>query len=119
MTYHVSEIAKIVKGKWIAFHEDAEIRELLIDSRKAVFPAVSLFFALKGPRRDGHTFIKEAYKKGIRNFIVSEPVTDIPEHANVLQVRDVLDALQALAYIIVISFIFRLLVSRAAMVKRS
>ncbi len=97
MTYHASDIAKIIKGKWLTFHQDAEIKELLIDSRKAVFPAVSLFFALKGPRRDGHTFIKEAFKKGIRNFIVGEPVADIPEQANVYQARDVLDALQALA----------------------
>lgn len=97
MTYHISEIAKIVKGKWLAFHEDAEIRELLMDSRKAVFPSVSLFFSLKGPRRDGHAFIRDAHKKGIRNFVVSEPVADISEGANILQVRDVLEALQCLA----------------------
>lgn len=97
MTYHISEISKIVKGRWVAFHEDAEIRELLIDSRKAVFPSVSLFFCLKGQRRDGHAFIKDAHKKGIRNFVVSEPVAEVPENANIIQVRDVLEALQSLA----------------------
>ncbi|MBL7699233.1 MAG: bifunctional UDP-N-acetylmuramoyl-tripeptide:D-alanyl-D-alanine ligase/alanine racemase [Chitinophagaceae bacterium] len=97
MTYLISDIAKIVKGTWVAFHEDTVIRELLMDSRKAVFPGVSLFFALKGPRRDGHSFIKDAFKKGIRNFIVSEQLPELPGQANVIHVRDVLEALQTLA----------------------
>ena len=33
---------------------DVEIRELLLDSRKLSNPSQSLFFALKGDRRDGH-----------------------------------------------------------------
>lgn len=78
-------------------HEDVEIRELLMDSRRAVFPESSLFFALKGPRRDGHAFIGEAYKKGIHNFVVSEePVEELP-YANMILVKDVLTSLQLLA----------------------
>lgn len=97
MTYHISEIAPIIKGKLVAFHEDAVIRELLMDSRKAVFPEFSLFFALKGPRRDGHTFIGEAYNKGIKNFVVSAQPAEQPGDANIIVVKDVLAALQSLA----------------------
>lgn len=77
--------------------DDVIIRELLMDSRKAVFPESSLFFALRGPRRDGHSFIKEAYKKGIRNFVVSEaPSADLTD-SNIIIVKDVIEALQCLA----------------------
>lgn len=77
---------------------DAVIEHLLLDSRKVYAPASSLFFALKGPRRDGHQFIPELYKKGIRNFVVSEAI-DISQFpaANFIRVRDTLEALQQLA----------------------
>jgi alanine racemase len=97
LTYHISEIASIIKGKFLKLNDDVIIRELLMDSRKAVFPESSLFFALRGPRRDGHAFIKEAYKKGIRNFVVSEaPSADLPD-ANIIIVKDVVEGLQCLA----------------------
>ena len=97
MTYHISEIASILKGKLIAFHDDAVIRELLMDSRKSVFPEYSLFFALKGPRRDGHAFINEAHKKGIRNFVVSQQPAEQLDDTNIILVKDVIVALQSLA----------------------
>lgn len=96
MIYNISQVASIVKGKVLALHEDAEVKELLLDSRRIAFPSSSLFFALKGPRRDGHTFIKEAYNKGVRSFVVSEPVNELPG-VNIILVNDVLVALQALA----------------------
>jgi len=97
LTYHISEIASILKGKLIAFHDDAVIRELLMDSRKSVFPEYSLFFALKGPRRDGHAFINEAHKKGIRNFVVSQQPAEQLDDTNIILVKDVIVALQSLA----------------------
>src|SRR5262249_3719133 len=56
------------------------------------------FFAIKGPRRDGHGFIEPLYAKGVRYFVVSEPVNTatIPE-AGIIQVKNVLQALQMLA----------------------
>ena len=78
-------------------HEDAIVRELVMDSRKVAFPETSLFFALKGQRRDGHLFIEEAFKKGIRNFIISDKSAAVPGAANVIAVKDVLEALQCLA----------------------
>ncbi len=74
------------------------IEQLLLDSRKIYSPATSLFFALKGPRRDGHQFIQELYKKGVRNFIICEITTSsLYPDANFLRVDDSLQALQQLA----------------------
>ena len=58
-------------------------------------PATSLFFALKGTRRDGHQFMPELYKRGVRAFVISEAIdiTGFPE-AVFLLVKDTLYALQ-------------------------
>ena len=53
---------------------DNSIEYIFFDSRKVFSPATSLFIALKGPRRNGHNFIPELYKKGVRNFIVCEEI---------------------------------------------
>src|SRR5258705_3725938 len=77
---------------------DATIEQLLLDSRKINSPTTSLFFALKGPRRDGHQFIPDLYKKGVRNFVCSEKINlSLYPDANFLQVDDGLQALQQLA----------------------
>lgn len=98
MIYSIENIASIVKGKWLLQHDNAPIANLLIDSRRLIFPASSLFFALQGPRRDGHTFIDQLYDKGVRNFVISETIdsANIPD-ANIIQVPDTLQALQSLA----------------------
>lgn len=97
MKYFIDNIASIIKAKWLVQHDNALIEQLLIDSRKLIFPQSSLFFALKGPRRDGHTFITQLYQKGVRNFVVSEAVdVSALADANVLQVSDPLQALQNL-----------------------
>lgn len=97
MAYPVTHIAKIINAKLQLF-ADASVEHLLFDSRKVFYPATSLFIALKGPRRNGHSFIPELYKKGVRNFVVSEPLSsdDYPG-ANILFVQDTLIALQKLA----------------------
>ena len=94
--YSIEQIATIVKGKWLQQGVAATIEYLLPDSRKLLFPSTSLFFALKGPRRNGHSFIAEVYDKGVRNFIV-EAAAELPPDANIIQVKDVLQSLQVLA----------------------
>lgn len=75
-----------------------QIRHLLLDSRSVLFPEESLFFALKGAKQDGHSFIWDAYEKGIRQFVVSREINiqALPE-ANFFRVPDVTQALQAIA----------------------
>lgn len=43
---------------------------LLTDSRQLSFAARSIFFALKGDRHDGHRFLNDVYRRGVREFVV-------------------------------------------------
>jgi Alr-MurF fusion protein len=97
LSYLLSHIARII-GSEAAVINDGAIEHLLLDSRKVYSPAASLFFALEGPRRDGHQFIPELYKKGIRNFVVSKKMeASVYPEANFIFVDDTLAALQQLA----------------------
>jgi len=97
LSYLISHIAKTL-GANVKIVADNPVEYIFFDSRKVFFPATSLFIALKGPRRNGHSFIPELYKKGVRNFIICEEINpdDFPE-ANILYVKDGLKALQQLA----------------------
>jgi alanine racemase len=97
VSYTINHISTILQAK-ATIVQDTAIEYLLLDSRKVFSPATSLFFALLGPRRDGHRYITELYKRGVRNFVISkEQDTGQYPHANILFVNDTLEALQALA----------------------
>lgn len=97
MSYSIQNIAQVIApGSVIVYN--TIIEHLLLDSRKVYSPSSSLFFALPGLRRDGHTYISELYKKGVRNFVVSQQVDhSLFPGANFLNVDDTLAALQQLA----------------------
>ncbi|MFY7840545.1 MAG: Mur ligase family protein, partial [Lacibacter sp.] len=74
------------------------VEHLLIDSRRVIHPSTALFFAIATARRDGHDFIKEAYNKGVRGFVVQKEInTQLFPEASFLLVTDTLKALQQLA----------------------
>lgn len=77
---------------------DGTIEHLLIDSRKLLFPATTLFFAIKTSQGDGHQFIDELYRQGVRNFVVSsaQDHSAFPE-ATFFLTTNVVQALQTLA----------------------
>ena len=64
-----------------------------IDSR--TLQPGQMFFALSGSRKDGHTFVEEALKRGASYAVVSEKKYDSYERC--LCVKNVLKALQSLA----------------------
>jgi alanine racemase len=98
LRYRLTDIARVINSEEKTIVADTMIDQLLLDSRKVHSPATSLFFALKGIRRDGHQFIPELYKKGVRNFVINEKVeTDAYPQSNFLFVKDALTALQQLA----------------------
>ncbi len=104
MTYSISTIKDILKGEyWLgeeASDSETLIEHLLIDSRKISFPQTSLFFAIVGERHDGHDFIVDAYKSGVRHFIISN-LKNVDNQwfkdAIFIKVADVLRGLQDLA----------------------
>jgi len=95
--YSINRIAAILNGHFAQFHRDDVIEHLLLDSRRLIFPETSLFFALPGPRRDGHLFIEELYERGVRNFIVYKEISIASyKDANIVLVTDTMRALQQL-----------------------
>lgn len=82
----------------MAYNRDTEIHQVFIDSRKYFSFSGSLFIAIKGQGHDGHRFIEDLYKRGVRNFVVEQPVNlqNIPE-ANVLLCTSSIKCLQQLA----------------------
>lgn len=98
MQYRISDIAHIINAERKG-SEDALINWLLIDSRSLCFPKETLFFAIRTNRNDGHKYIGELYKRGVRNFIVSSLPADIDQYpqSNFLLVHDTLQAMQQLA----------------------
>ncbi len=77
---------------------EATIRTLLTDSRKLHDTAFGLFFALQN-RRDGHSYLHDAYQAGVRSFVISDKniaTNQFPE-ANFYLVEHTLQALQDLA----------------------
>jgi Alr-MurF fusion protein len=44
----------------------------LTDSRQLTAPAQTIFFAIRGERHDGHQFIGDLYRQGVRHFVVEQ-----------------------------------------------
>ncbi|MFO8001158.1 MAG: bifunctional UDP-N-acetylmuramoyl-tripeptide:D-alanyl-D-alanine ligase/alanine racemase [Marinilabilia sp.] len=97
-TYSPEQIAEACRGR-LTRNVSSIIARLLIDSRSVYDPSESLFFALKGSHHDGHQFITQLYRKGVRNFVVREGAipTGLELSANWIEVGDPLDALQEVA----------------------
>ena len=96
--YAPEQLAKILKGSLVQKSAAPAVEYILLDSRKLTYPEQSIFFALKGQRRDGHQFLKELHEKGVRNFVVSEtPKNGLLSDSNVIKVKDTAQALQLLA----------------------
>ena len=97
MTYTIEKIATLIGARRIG-GTDTEVRWLLTDSRSLCFPEETLFFALRSQRGDGHRYIDELFRRGVRNFVVSEtPDANRYAGANFLVVPNTLAALQRLA----------------------
>ena len=105
MNYSIEKITTLIGARRIG-ETDAQIGWLLTDSRSLCFPEETLFFALKSTRNDGHRYIEDLYRRGVRNFVVEAKgiaeycpngsVTTMAD-ANFLIVPSPLAALQRLA----------------------
>ena len=84
-------------GARLVGNAPATLAWLLTDSRSLWLPEETLFFALVGKRGDGHKYIEELYRRGVRNFVVSRMPAEPHPDANYFVVRDTLAALQTLA----------------------
>lgn len=100
MNYTIKNLAEIVSGTIIKQANMAcVVNHLLLDSRKILYPETSLFFAIKGQRHDGHAYLAQVYKQGVRNFFVeyTNEVCLSFNDANIILVNDCVLALQQVA----------------------
>ena len=99
MTYTIEKVATLIGARRYG-EKDATIGWLLTDSRSLCFPEQTLFFALRTKRNDGHKYISELYRRGVRSFVVEQVPEDYQVQfveANFLKVPSPLAALQRLA----------------------
>ncbi len=97
-SYSIEEICAFCSGELVQNHAFIEIRHLSLDSRRIHHAKHSVFIAIKGDRHNGHSFIKDAYQQGVRNFIISEDSRFLQEKkVNYIKVAHSVDALQKIA----------------------
>ncbi|ULT27173.1 hypothetical protein KUH03_10630 [Sphingobacterium sp. E70] len=97
--YKISEIVQILHpNRTFITDPNSLVQHLFYDSRKIVQADNGVFFALQ-KSRDGHHYIKEAYDKGVRNFVlqIDEEQELLFPDANLIWVSDSLEAMQVLA----------------------
>lgn len=99
MHYTIDNITALIGARRFG-NTEASIDWLLTDSRSLAFPETTLFFAIRTKMGDGHHYIPELYRRGVRNFVVG----NVPDNsdtlypkANFLLVVSPLKALQRLA----------------------
>ena len=92
------DIAGIVNGK-LTGDQELFVSELLTDSRQFNFSEGLAFFAIRGVNHDGHIFIDQLYKRGIRIFLVEVFPDELINYSGsaFIQVASTIQALQDLA----------------------
>lgn len=97
MDVSVGEVLRATGGEAVGvLNESWSVNRVSSDTR--TLEKNDLFFALKGERFDGHTFVAEALKKGAKHFVVSDrSFVPAKAEANFILVADTLRAYGDLA----------------------
>ena len=92
--YTLQRIAEMALAQDLfqAYPQSPPIKYVSFDSRTITYGAETLFVAIKTEHRDGHDFLKEAFDKGVRNFLVDRPISLSP--CNYILSKNTLEALQ-------------------------
>jgi Alr-MurF fusion protein len=94
-----SQLQSIAKGDIIALTQDRNIKSIITDSRKAIVSEESVFFAMRGKHHNGHEYIEQLYRAGIRQFVVEsvdERIRSLKD-CNIFTTDSSLDVLQNVA----------------------
>lgn len=99
MLYSIEKVTTLIGARRYGT-ADSAISWILTDSRSVCFPEDTLFFAIRSERNDGHRYIADLYRRGVRNFVVEtlpEDYATAYADANFLRVPHTVEALQRLA----------------------
>ncbi|HSO86783.1 MAG TPA: bifunctional UDP-N-acetylmuramoyl-tripeptide:D-alanyl-D-alanine ligase/alanine racemase [Draconibacterium sp.] len=96
--FTLSEIAEVLNAKLFqgTNYSNQKITQIITDSRTYFKGENSLFFALTGPRNNGHSYIPNLIEKGITAFVVSDSSV-LNKKATFILVENTNVALQKLA----------------------
>ncbi len=95
-TYNLRDLNSFCNGK-LSGNPEQQIAHLAFDSRKIISPRNTLFIALKTESGDGHSYIQQAYDKGVRSFLVLSDFQSNVSEASFIAVQDTLLAVQNIA----------------------
>ena len=98
MNKTIGETARLIGAEARLRNPQATVSFLLTDSRQLTEAAGTLFFALRTESNDGHRYIAELLRKGVRHFVVTEiPAPLTAADADFLVVENVAEALRKIA----------------------
>lgn len=101
MLFSTQDIPTSLQALAVFGHGDYDITRVVVDSRGSSLGRDCAFFALVTPSGNGHGYLYEAYRRGVRCFVVSEWQgewqAEMPQ-AVFVQVADTLLSLQSLAH---------------------
>jgi alanine racemase len=86
-----------ISGEHLCGPQQFIIEKVVYDTRKIASSEGQVFFAIKGEYRDGNDFLNDAYRKGIRIFVISEIPNKPHKNAAYILVENTLASLQNLA----------------------
>jgi alanine racemase len=91
------QLSKIGCGSFLQLNEHETIELLITDTRKISDGRKAMFFAINGKNHDGHKYLEQAYKLGVRFLIVerSIDVTHFPK-ATIFQTANSITLLQTI-----------------------
>ncbi|MFP4663229.1 MAG: bifunctional UDP-N-acetylmuramoyl-tripeptide:D-alanyl-D-alanine ligase/alanine racemase [Bacteroidales bacterium] len=95
MRYSTKSVQHICRAK---LHGPGDIicEHILTDSRSLINPGTCLFFAIPGLQYDGHDFIDDLYKAGVRAFVTEKLPSLLHKDAAYLHCNEVVECLQQL-----------------------
>jgi alanine racemase len=98
MGYTAADIARMSGAQPMGnLQIQVRVEHLLTDSRKLSFPDSTLFFAIQTKQGNGHDYIPDLYRQGVRHFMVSElPDSEKFPGSVFYLIGDVVNALQQL-----------------------
>lgn len=70
--------------------------DIITDSRSLFDPQTTLFVALRTPGNDGHRYMGEMYRAGVRHFLAEYHPDDVGRDATVLVVKNTTEQLQVI-----------------------
>ncbi|MCX5710168.1 MAG: UDP-N-acetylmuramoyl-tripeptide--D-alanyl-D-alanine ligase [Candidatus Omnitrophica bacterium] len=92
--FKVEDLLKATAGRLISGPGGAQVKSVSIDSRAV--KSAEAFIAIKGERFDGHDFIREVIKKGVK-VIIAHRKLNVDKSVSVILVKDTVKALGDIA----------------------